>query len=210
MGGGTPAALAADWLTSAFDQVAFAWASSPFASRLEQVAVAWLRDLFELPGDFGGVLTTGATMANFAGAGGCAQLVGRAARDRRRRATGSPALPRAADPLERLPASERGAGARDARPRAGNVARLRRDGVGRLDLEALERELRRARRRPAIVIANAGEVNAGDFDPIDELADLAERARRLAARRRRVRALRARSRPRHAALDRRASSAPTR
>ena len=65
MGGGTPAALGADWLTSAYDQVAFAWASSPFAARLEQVAVDWLRQLFELPEDFGGVLTTGATMANF-------------------------------------------------------------------------------------------------------------------------------------------------
>ena len=34
--------------------------------------------------------------------------------------------------------------------------------------------LRRAGRRPAVIIANAGEVNAGDFDPIDDLADLAE------------------------------------
>src|SRR4051812_34793903 len=65
MGGGTPAALGADWLASAFDQVAFGWASSPMASRLEQVAVDWLRQLFELPEKFGGVLTSGATMGNF-------------------------------------------------------------------------------------------------------------------------------------------------
>ena len=65
MGGGTPAAVGADWLTSAYDQVAYAWASSPFAARMEQVAVDWLRQLFELPDGFGGVLTTGATMANF-------------------------------------------------------------------------------------------------------------------------------------------------
>ena len=45
---------------------------------------------------------------------------------------------------------------------------------------------------PAVIVANAGEVNAGDFDPIAEMADLAERARRLAARRRRVRPVRAR------------------
>ena len=65
MGGGTPAALGADWLASTYDQVAFGWASSPFAARLEQVSVDWLRQLFELPEEFGGVLTTGATMANF-------------------------------------------------------------------------------------------------------------------------------------------------
>jgi glutamate/tyrosine decarboxylase-like PLP-dependent enzyme len=67
MGGGTPAALGADWLTSAYDQVAYAWASSPFAARLEQVAIDWLRQLFDLPTEFGGVLTTGATMANLVG-----------------------------------------------------------------------------------------------------------------------------------------------
>ena len=65
MGGGTPAALAADWLTSAFDQIAFARDSSPLASRLEELSVRWLRELFELPDEFGGVLVTGATMANF-------------------------------------------------------------------------------------------------------------------------------------------------
>ena len=66
MGGTTPAALGADWLTSTYDQVAFAWASSPLGSRLEAVAVRWLRELFELPAEFDGVFVTGATMANFA------------------------------------------------------------------------------------------------------------------------------------------------
>jgi glutamate/tyrosine decarboxylase-like PLP-dependent enzyme len=45
--------------------------------------------------------------------------------------------------------------------------------VGRLDLGALEAELAAAE-GPAIVIANAGEVNAGDFDPIAAMADLCE------------------------------------
>ncbi|MGH2981616.1 MAG: pyridoxal phosphate-dependent decarboxylase family protein, partial [Solirubrobacterales bacterium] len=67
MGGGTPAALAADWLTSAYDQSAYTWASSPLGSRLEQVALEWLRQLFGLPEEFGGALTSGATMANFVG-----------------------------------------------------------------------------------------------------------------------------------------------
>jgi glutamate/tyrosine decarboxylase-like PLP-dependent enzyme len=52
-----------------------------------------------------------------------------------------------------------------------NIRRLTRDGVGRLDLAALEHELHRAG-GPAIVIANAGEVNAGDFDPINQIVEL--------------------------------------
>ena len=81
-----------------------------------------------------------------------------------------------------------------------NVTRLARDGVGRLDLGGLEAELRTG--EPAIVIANAGEVNNGDFDPIaaDRRAD--PRARRLAARRRSLRAVRA-PRPRVPGADRR-------
>jgi len=56
----------------------------------------------------------------------------------------------------------------------GNIRRLARDNVGRLDVVALERELKQAA-APAIVIANAGEVNTGDFDPIADVAELCER-----------------------------------
>jgi hypothetical protein len=59
MGGGTPAALGADWLTSTLDQSAFNWVSSPMALRLEQVSVQWLKELFGLPAAWSGVLTTG-------------------------------------------------------------------------------------------------------------------------------------------------------
>ncbi len=171
MGGGTPAALAADWLTSAFDQVAFGWASSPLGSRLEQVTVDWLRQLFELPEGFGGVLTSGATMANFVALA--------AARSRWGERQGvdvdeagmaglkGPALlssgyihPSAAQAIGML-----GLG-------RGNIERLARDEAGRLDLEALARRVGEEGEN-AIVVANAGEVNAGDFDPIEPMAELA-------------------------------------
>src|SRR5438132_14317459 len=64
-GGSTPAALAADWLASTLDNNAGVWISAPLGSKLEQVAIGWLKDLFDLPTDWGGVLTTGATMSNF-------------------------------------------------------------------------------------------------------------------------------------------------
>jgi glutamate/tyrosine decarboxylase-like PLP-dependent enzyme len=175
VGGGTPAALAADWLTSAYDQVAYAWASSPFASRLEQVAVEWLRQLFELPGEFGGVLTTGATMANFVALA--------AARNRWAERHG---VDVEADGVAGLPAPvilSSGYLHPSAAQAIGmlglgrtNIRRLAKDDVGRLDLTALEHELSSSS-GTAIVIANAGEVNAGDFDPIPEIAELCERYR---------------------------------
>jgi len=54
------------------------------------------------------------------------------------------------------------------------VRTFTRDAAGRADLAAMERALAELD-GPAVLIANAGEVNAGDFDPIGELADLAER-----------------------------------
>jgi glutamate/tyrosine decarboxylase-like PLP-dependent enzyme len=49
-----------------------------------------------------------------------------------------------------------------------------RDAAGRVDLAAMERALSEVD-GPAVIVANAGEVNAGDFDPVAELADLAAR-----------------------------------
>src|SRR5262249_12679374 len=63
-GGGTPAALAADWLASLLDQNAFSWVGSPLATQLEATSIAWLLDLFGLPPIWEGVLTTGSTLAH--------------------------------------------------------------------------------------------------------------------------------------------------
>jgi len=173
VGGTTPAALGADWLTSAFDQMAFSFTSSPLAVRLETIAVDWLRELFELPTEFGGVLVTGATMANFTGLA--------AARGWWAERSGIDVDEQGVSGIEPPVILSSGyihASAMQAIGMLGlgraNVRRLARDGVGRLDLEALERELASAG-GGAIVIANAGEVNAGDFDPLSEMADLAER-----------------------------------
>jgi glutamate/tyrosine decarboxylase-like PLP-dependent enzyme len=54
------------------------------------------------------------------------------------------------------------------------VRTFSRDAVGRIDLPALEQALRDLDGAPAIIVGNAGEVNAAEFDPIAALADLAE------------------------------------
>jgi glutamate/tyrosine decarboxylase-like PLP-dependent enzyme len=67
IGGSLPAALAADWLTSAWDQNGVLYATSPIASVAESIAAEWLLDLFDLPRDAGVGFTTGCQMANFTG-----------------------------------------------------------------------------------------------------------------------------------------------
>jgi glutamate/tyrosine decarboxylase-like PLP-dependent enzyme len=174
VGGTTPAALAADWVTSALDQSAYSWAASPLGSAMERLTIEWLRQMFELPREFGGVLTTGATMANFTAL--------TAARNWWAERQG---VDVDEDGLSSLPAAvvlSSGYVHPSAVQALGmlgfgrsNVRRLAGDGAGRLDLEALERALGKLGGAPAILIANAGEVNAGDFDPIAPMADLAER-----------------------------------
>ncbi|HJX07369.1 MAG TPA: pyridoxal-dependent decarboxylase [Actinomycetota bacterium] len=173
-GGVTPAALGADWLASTTDQNPGAWVSTPLAARLEQVSIEWLKDLFGLPASMGGVLTTGATMANFVALAcarrWCAERAGIDVDE-----VGLAGAP----PITVLgggythPSDIKALGMLGlGRARVRKIAR---DIVGRVDLEAMEAALRDLDGAPAIVIGSAGEVNAGDFDPLNNMADLAER-----------------------------------
>ncbi len=65
IGGSLPVTVAANWLAGAWDQNTGLYTPTPATSRLEQVALNWLLDLFKLPPDCGGAFVTGATMANF-------------------------------------------------------------------------------------------------------------------------------------------------
>jgi len=65
IGGSLPAALGANVLAAAWDQNAGLYTASPVASKLEEVALRWMLDIFNLPADAGGGFVSGATMANF-------------------------------------------------------------------------------------------------------------------------------------------------
>jgi glutamate/tyrosine decarboxylase-like PLP-dependent enzyme len=65
IGGSLPAALAADWLTSTWDQNAGLYAAAPAASVIEEVCGAWLIELFGLPKHASYGLVTGCQMAHF-------------------------------------------------------------------------------------------------------------------------------------------------
>ncbi len=66
-GGVLPAALAADWLASTWDQNAAFFALSPAAAAAEEVCRGWLCDLFGLAEGTSAGFTTGAQMANLIG-----------------------------------------------------------------------------------------------------------------------------------------------
>src|SRR5436309_14696795 len=174
IGGDTPAALAADWLTSAWDQNAAAYDSTPLGTMCEELSIRWLKELFGLPASWGGVLTTGATMANFTGLA--------AARTWWAKRHGVDVDARGFAGLPAVPVFTSGyihPSATKALAMLGigreTVRRFARDDVGRVDLAGMDAALRDLKGAPAIIVGKAGEVNAGDFDPIDALADLAER-----------------------------------
>jgi glutamate/tyrosine decarboxylase-like PLP-dependent enzyme len=172
-GGVMPAALGADWLTTALDQNAFSRVGSPLGTRLERVAVDWLKELFELPAAWGGALSTGATTANLMGLAAARQWWG----ERHGRDVGADGLA-GLPPLPVLSSGFVHPSALKALAILGigreAVRTFSRDAAGRLDLPALETALRDLGGAPAVIVGNAGEVNAGEFDPLEALADLAE------------------------------------
>jgi len=164
MGGGTPAALGADWLAGALDQIALNWVSSPFAMRLEQVALDWLKELFGLPSTWSGVLTTGATTANFTGL-----AAGRRWWGLRR------GIDVEEEGLTALPPVLATEFVHVSATKALAMLGLGRGRVHVLPPEGVEEALRELDGEPAIVLATAGDVNTGACDPLADLADLAER-----------------------------------
>ncbi len=175
-GGVTPAALGADWLATALDQNAFSWVGSPLGTRLETVAVGWLKELFDLPAGWGGALTSGATTANLMGLAAGRQWWGEE-HGRDIGADGMAGLP----PVPVFSSGLIHTSATKALSMLGvgraSVQTFVRDEVGRIDLAALERALRDLGGAPAIIVGNAGDVNAGEFDPLPALADMAEKHR---------------------------------
>ena len=168
-GGSTPAAIAGDWFASAIDQNAGMWLASPAATHTERAVIGWLRSLFGLPEEWTGTLTSGATMANMVGMAAGRQWVGERlgfdpARDG---LSGNPPIPVIstgeihASAKKVLATLGLGRGSVMALPSPD--AAMRPDdlavALGKID-------------SPVLVVANAGEVNAGTFDPLDAIADV--------------------------------------
>jgi glutamate/tyrosine decarboxylase-like PLP-dependent enzyme len=169
IGGTLPAALAADWLTSAWDQNAGLYVGGPSASVVEQVAGEWLVELLRLPADVSIGFVTGTQMAHVTALA--------AARFHVLDAVGWDV---GRDGLQGAPRVRVLVGAQrhvtvDRALRLlglGTPRIVDADDQGRLRLPALRAALAEGD-GPAIVCAQAGEVNTGAFDPLEEIAAVA-------------------------------------
>ena len=170
IGGGLPAALAADWLTSAWDQNAGLYAGGPAASVVEQVVREWVCDLLGLPPRASIGLVTGTQMGSVTAlAAARLRVLERADWD-----VGRDGL--AGGPRVRVLVGGKRHVTIDRALRLlglGAPEVVAADDQGRMDAESLRKALK-ATTAPTIVCAQAGEVNTGAFDPFDEIADAAE------------------------------------
>lgn len=164
-GGVLPAALAASWMSSTWDQNGFGYTNSPVAVVLEEIALRWLVDLLGLPSGCGGAFVTGATMANFTALA--------AARHAVLKRTGWDVE---ADGLFGAPPITVLIG-EEAHPTLtkslgllglgrNRVVKVPVDDQGRMRVDALPDIA-----GPTIICTQAGNVNTGAIDPICELSD---------------------------------------
>lgn len=165
IGGTLPAAMAADWLTSAWDQNCGLRMVTPAHSAIEDVTSAWLLDVLGLPPDSAVGYVTGATMSNFTClAAARDDVLRRAGWDVARQGlAGSPGV-------RVLVGAER----HDTIDKAlrmlglGQPELVAVDSQGRIDPEALADALAAEQPgpgRPTIVALQAGNVHSGAFDP---------------------------------------------
>ena len=171
IGGALDAAIAADWLTSVWDQNAAGYLGGPSAAVAEEVACEWLLDILGLPGDAGVGLTTGCQMAHFT----ClAAARHRVLADAGWDVDGDGLF--GAPPIRVLAAAKShttvfaalrmlGLGSR-------RVELVAADDQGRMRVPELARALS-CGEGPAIVVAQVGEVNTGAIDAVPAIARLA-------------------------------------
>ena len=169
IGGALPAALAADWLTSVWDQNSGLYAAGPAAAVVEEVARGWLAELLGLPAGVSVAYVTGCQMAHVTAlAAARQQVLARVGWDV------------AADGLAGSPPIRVVVGAK----RHVTIDRaLRLLGIGASSLRVVPAdeqgrmrvsELPELTEAPTIVCGQAGEVNTGACDDLDAIADAAQ------------------------------------
>jgi glutamate/tyrosine decarboxylase-like PLP-dependent enzyme len=168
VGGSLPVAVAAQWLAAAWDQNACLFEISPVSAYLEDIVLAWLAKLFGLPPSCGGALTTGTQMADVTALAAArhALLAGCGWDVEQDGLFGAP-------PISVVVGEEVHATMFKALSLLGfgrdRVITVPADGQGRMQASAIP-----TLRGPAIICAQAGNVNTGACDRLADICDAAQ------------------------------------
>jgi len=174
IGGSLPAALAADWLTSAWDQNAHNFGTGPAAAVTEEVVGGWLKEIFGLPPQSSFALVTGCQMAHFTclAAARHALLARLAWNVEAQGLSGAPPI-RVMSSDQAHGSIERAVGMLGIG--TSNIVKLPADSNGRLETDALESALAAQPNAPTVVVLQAGDLNIGAFDQFPILIPIAKR-----------------------------------
>lgn len=170
IGGSLPATVAADWLTTIWDQCAGLGALGPSASVVEVIVGDWLKDIFGLPTDASFAITTGCQMAHVTALAAARHevLATRGWDIRERGLAGSPPISVVVGEFRHVTVDRAlrllGIG-------SAQLVVVDADEHGRMRPDAL-RETLATVDGPTIVCAQAGEVNTGSYDPLPEIAGI--------------------------------------
>ncbi len=173
IGGALPAALAADWLTSAWDQNAALYACGPAAAIAEEAAGAWLKDLLQLPPAASFALVTGCQMAHVT----CLAAARHALLERCSWNVEERGL-YAAPPIKVVTSANRHASIDRAVKLLGlgtqHIELLEPNADETMNPQSLRRALQARPHAPAVAILAAGDINTGAFDSFEELIPIAK------------------------------------
>ena len=179
IGGGLDAALAADWLVSAWDQNAALFACSPASAVIEQTAGEWLKELLDLPREASFAFTTGCQLAHMTGLAAARHaLLKRTGWDVEENGLCGAAQIRVLASEQRHGSVERavrylGFGRKAIKP-------LETDANGRITPAVLRDAVAREE-GPLLLVLNAADLNIGAFDPFQELIPIAHEVGGLGA-----------------------------
>jgi glutamate/tyrosine decarboxylase-like PLP-dependent enzyme len=174
IGGSVPSALAADWLTSTWDQNGALYACGPAVSVVEEIAGEWIKELLDLPRESSFAFTTGCQLAHFTclAAARASVLKKSGWNINEDGLFGAPSI--------RVLTSEHRHGSIDRAVRylgLGNksLEALKTDDQGRIEPSILKEALKRSS-APTILVLNAADLNIAAFDPFEELIPMAKDA----------------------------------
>ena len=174
IGGGLPAAIAADWLTAVWDQNAVLYGAGPAAAVVEEVVGKWIKEILGLPADASFALVTGTQMAHFT----CLAAARHAVLERcgwdveQKGLFGAP-------PIRVLSSDQHHGSIERALRHLGlglaHIMSVATDSMNRIQPGALEQAFECGGSSPTIVILQAGDICTGAFDDFESVIPMAKR-----------------------------------